>query len=193
MSIDSLINRRIDEGRLFLVEPVFDSDEADRTLLIAPEINHLIEGPWPNEKWEVRGNRLRADLENFASGGRLSVCVEPFEATKEDLGLLDPPDHGVWDLRSREPQPGLRLLGQFVAKDTFVALVPAMRSVRSDPPDFVYRGPLGDRNSREWRLAVRDTEILFRSLFLPFNAVMGDDIRDVLSGSYYSLRNDASG
>lgn len=184
MSISGWVDHLIDEGRLCLLEPVFQSDEAKRTLLISPEIEGLIEGPWPTKAWEVRAQRLRADLENFAAGGEISVCAQPYGATVEDLGLLGPPEDGVWDWRSREPNPGLRLLGQFLDRDTLVLLVPAMRSKPCEPPEFIPRGPLGDADSAEWRAAIEETVGRFRTLFQPHVAIAGDNVQHVLSGGY---------
>ena len=192
MSIDARIKQLLDDERLYLVQSVFDSDEAARTILISPEVHRLIEGPWPTPAWETRGNKLRADLESFASGAEISVCVTPFEAREEDLALLDPPDDGVWDWRSREPAPGLRLLGHFIRRDTFVLLIPAMRSVASIPPDFVPRGPLENQGSIAWRHAIRDTRAAFRSLFLPFQPIPGDNLQDVLSSGYDQSRDHKS-
>lgn len=189
MSINDWIEHLIDERRLYLVEPVFESDEADRTLLVSPEIWRLIEGPWPEEKWKARCLGLRANLENFARGGEIRVCVVPFKAGKADLGLLDPIQNGVWDIRSRNPNPGLRLLGQFADRDTFVALIPATRSVSSP---HLTRGPLNAKDSPEWRDAIRDCTMLFRSLFQSNMPVRGDNIRDILSGGYNPSGDDES-
>jgi len=180
MSINGWINHLLAEGRLHLVEPTFPSDEAGRTLLVSQEIRTLIEGPWTAKIWEARCMKLRADLENFASGGEITICTQPFTARTEDLALLDPIQDGVWDMRSRS-QPGLRLLGQFIDRDKFVALIPATRSVSSP---YLARGPLGDKESGEWRTAIRDCTTYFRALFQSLQAVRGGNVRDVLSGNY---------
>lgn len=181
MSIDDWIERLICDKRLFLVEPPFMSDTCARTLLVSPTIHAIVQGPWDHARDEVRYSKLRADLENFSSGGELSVCAEPFEATDEDLAILDPRADGVWDFRSRNPSPGLRLIGQFAKLDTFVALVLAPRSKPVDglPP------PLGDRNSREWKRAISDCRKAFGSLFNPFEAIQGGNVEDVLSERYH--------
>ena len=63
MSIRVEINRRVAEGRLFLLEPVIEGDPVTRTMLITPEIKDLLSGPWEDESVERRVGRLRADLE----------------------------------------------------------------------------------------------------------------------------------
>jgi hypothetical protein len=184
MSIGGWISHLIDEHRLYLIEAVFRGDNADRTLLISPEIHSLIEGPWPNEAWKARAAALRADLESFAAGGEISVCVEPRRAREEDLALLGPIEAGVWDWRSRKPSPGLRLVGQFVGKDTLVLLTPAMRSAKCNPSGFIRHGPLGDADSLQWRAIIAETTSLFRALFHPHAAVTGANLQDVLSSGY---------
>jgi hypothetical protein len=179
MSIESWINELVDVRReLHPIQPGFDSDPVARTMLVSPEVWRLIEGPWPDAACERRCSALRADLENFVVGQEITVSVTPFAAGAADLGLLHPPAAGVWDFRSRHPKPGLRILGQFAAKDTFVALIPATRSVAHP---FFSRGPLGVGSSREWRDAIESCKALFRNLFTAFPAIGGDNIHDLLS------------
>jgi hypothetical protein len=181
MSIDDWIADLIAEKRLHLVEPPFEGDPVERTLLVSPEIWSLINGPWFGAEAEKRCNRLRADLEAFVMGGSTAVCPIPYEAEEAFLGFLDSPTCSVWDIRAREPTPGIRLLGQFVEYNKFVALVPASRSVNVP---YIARGPLGYGRSKEWKDAIRDTEHLFRSLFGPNDPVKGDAVHAILKQPY---------
>jgi len=51
------------------------------------------------------------------------------------------------DVRSQDPRPGIRVLGQFARQDWFLALVPASRSRKVD---YITRGPLDDSGSQAW-------------------------------------------
>ncbi len=182
MSIDGWVKRLVDDKRLYLIESPFMSDRQARTLLVTPLIQALVNGPWVDARAEVRFSKLRADLENFASGAEIAVCEEPFRARDEDLAALDPREAGVWDLRSRHPRPGLRIIGQFADRDVFVGVVAAARSA----PVQGLRGPLGERGSKEWKSAISDSRKAFNSLFNPaFKALAGGRVEDVLSERYH--------
>lgn len=182
MSIDGWIKQLVDGKRLYLIESPFMSDHHSRTLLVSKEIHDLVNPPWPNTRAEVRFSKLRADLENFACGGEMSVCTEPFQGREEDLAVLDPKEDGVWDLRSRNPSPGLRIIGQFADRDVFFGAVLATRS----KPESGLRGPLGAKDSEQWKSAISDCRKTFNGLFNPaFSAVAGGRIEDVLSERYH--------
>jgi hypothetical protein len=150
---------------------------------VAPEIWRLINGPWSRSGEEVRCSKLRANLESFVMGEAITVCTRPYEADEAFLGFLDSPSQSVWDIRSREPNPGIRLLGHFIGRNQFVALIAASRS-KVIP--YIPRGPLGDRDSEEWRRAISDCEGEFRRLFSPFEPLKGDQIHDLLGEPYHS-------
>jgi hypothetical protein len=181
MSIDDWLERRCGDGRLFEVRPTFDGDEFLRQLWVSPEIWNLINGPWTTREQETRCAALRADVEAFISGAVVTICSRPYEARDAFLGYLNSESGGVWDLRSRDPRPGIRLLGQFVGRNKFVALIPASRS-RKIP--YIQRGPLNDGDSPEWREAIKECEGLFRRLFYPMEAIKGGVIGDVLNEPY---------
>jgi len=39
------------------------------------------------------------------------------------MSRLDPEADEIWEIRCRDPKPGLRIFGSFVAKDEFVVLM----------------------------------------------------------------------
>jgi hypothetical protein len=122
MSIRDEINERIAEGRLFNLEPALASDPVERTMLISAEINSHLIGPWPNIIAAKRFGKLRADLEAFVKGEKVAVCLDPYVARNAYMGRLDQPNDEVWDVRSRDPKPALRVFGRFAERDVFVAL-----------------------------------------------------------------------
>jgi hypothetical protein len=151
MSIRNEINARIAENRLFLLKPLNEKDNKRRTVLMSNEINQLVTGPWVDGPMGARCARLRADLENLVTAEDIIVCWEPFEARNEQIGRLCPVRDEVWDLRSQDPKPGLRIFFRFAEKDVFVALTCAPRSV---PVSWLHRLPLLGQESREWRNAI---------------------------------------
>ena len=110
MSIRDEINHRIGEERLFRLAPLVVGDKKARTVLMSVEINSMVNGPWLDGAEGNRCARLRADLENFVSGEPITVCWEPFKGREvHQIARLDKVEEEVWDYRSVEPAPGLRV------------------------------------------------------------------------------------
>ena len=122
-------------------------------MILSEEVNALIVGPWPDQKWANRCQRLRANLEEFIKGETLTVALTPYEHACAYMGRLDRPIDEVWDIRSRDPKPGMRVLGRFSERNTFVALHWWLRK------DFTDR--------REWRFAVNETKGRWNRLLAP--------------------------
>lgn len=178
MSMVEWLQTLEDNGRLVRVVPTLSlGDDPPRTLLVSPEVAQTIYGPWPHEAAESRGSILRADLEYFAAGAMLNVCNRPFKAQSAQMGLLAPVADGVWDLRSQD-RPGIRVLGMFAEADCFLGLIAASRSVASD---FLPWGPLGSKDSPEWKAATSATRKTMQSLSPIYPPVTGDDVRDYLT------------
>jgi hypothetical protein len=180
MSIHDAINCWIKQGRLFVLTRALPSDPVERTMLISPEIKELVDGPWQDTSMERRCGRLRADLEAFIGGDIIPVCLNPFEAKTAYFGRLHPASDGIFDIRSRDPSPALRVFGAFAETDTFVALTwsPRSRQVR-----WTIKRPLGPRGSRAWRDAVVGCKTEWKRLFPTYPPVTGDRLHDYISQS----------
>jgi hypothetical protein len=181
MSIHEVIAGHLND-RLFRLELIFDSDDTQRDLLISEETKELLEGPWANKNLERRCKRLEADLETFARGKMVRACLNPREHDRAFMGRLAPPADEVWDIRSVDPSPALRVLGSFADRDCFVALTchPRSRTIKG-----IDRPPLGPWGSREWRNATNECKIKWRQLFHPYQPVHSetDNIHDYISDS----------
>lgn len=178
MSIRDVIRDRIEHGQLFELGLVVEGDPVARTVLISAEINALLEGPWQDRSQRVRCGRLRGDLEAFIKGDILTVCLTPYRARSAYMGRLDQPSDEVWDIRSRDPSPALRVLGRFVEKDVFAALT---CSPRSKAVSWLPRPPLGDRHSREWVAAISECKSEWSKLFYQYQPYRGSDVHDYIS------------
>lgn len=82
MSIRDLIAEAIHDKTLFAMEPEIASAPVARQLIMSPEVHDLLYGPWPGREAAVRLSRLRADMEDFVSGGFVSVSLTPYRAKK---------------------------------------------------------------------------------------------------------------
>lgn len=155
------------------LEQALPGSPALRTIFVSPDLNKLILGPWDNERIEIRANRLRANFDMFISGMRISVGRLPYKKKKYAyMSPIDPPADGVWQIRSRDPKPGIRVFGSFSEKDVFVAL------------NWDFREDLGGPESREWRDARERCKAEWRKLFHPYNPYTGDTPHDLISNTF---------
>ncbi|HVN29243.1 MAG TPA: hypothetical protein VMT64_12180 [Candidatus Binataceae bacterium] len=60
------------------------------------------------------------------------------------MALLEPTSNEVWEIRSVDPKPSIRLFGSFVQKNHFVILT------------WAWRKELGGRYAKEWRAAIQE-------------------------------------
>lgn len=167
MSIRADIQHRRDEGRLYLLEPALPGSPCVRWLFISPEILKAINGPWEDSAEEYRLGRLRADFDHFIEGRRISIGKHPYKKNKKAyMSQLDPVADEVWEIRSIDPKPGVRVFGSFSEKDAFVALT------------WLYRAPLKGPDSREWRDAREQCKAEWRKLFPTYRPHTGADLEN---------------
>jgi hypothetical protein len=146
MSIKLEIEEAVSAGRLSILELMVPSDPVERTVLLHPELKDLLKNASGTDGGQSalrRIGRLQADLEAFVTGKMLTVCLSPRNHGTAFMGLLDPEREGTFDIRSRDPSPGMRVFGRFAMADVFVALVYEFRS-RKPEWDRSQKQPLGD-------------------------------------------------
>jgi hypothetical protein len=173
MSILDEVNDWRRRGRLYLFEPRLTGTPKRRSMYLASEINALLDGPWVDSGQEMRSGRLRADLDMFVAGYLISVQREPFRNKTAYMSQLDPASEEVWEIRSRDPKPGIRIFGRFAHTDVFVALTWSERAR--------LRGP----GSREWRDAKEQCKTEWRKLFPAYRPFKGNDIHDYISENVF--------
>ncbi len=159
----------------------FESDPVRRTMLIHPVLDQFL----GQHSREERIGRLRGDLEAFVRGDEIAMSVTPHKHGGAYMGVLEPVEEGIWEIRSRDPRPGMRVLGQFPCKDTFLAFDVRIRS-RPDPrwPELV---PLGHGKSIEYHIAQIDVLARWKALFPEFTPLCGDDVSVLLSDKYHLI------
>jgi hypothetical protein len=123
MSIRAEINHRIAEGRLFHLPCLIRSAPTVRTMLVGEEVHAVTVPPWDNTAAGQRFARLRGDLDAFTEGRLISIAEDPYTKPKSAyMARIDPISDEVWDIRSRDPSPAIRVMGAFAETDVFVAL-----------------------------------------------------------------------
>lgn len=177
MSISDALREAIGSGKLCVLEPEFESDPLSRTMLLHPEIardlDRALEIP--------RIGRLKADLENFILGHEITLCLTPRAHKSAYMGLLEPCNKGTWDIRSRDPSPGIRVFGSFADKDVFVALhwMPRSRQISG-----FSKKPLKD-NETQWQLSMMESENRWKIALPNLSPLIGVDASDYVSEKYY--------
>jgi hypothetical protein len=122
MSIRDEIRECLDDGRLRLLSPTLPHDPVVRYVFASEEIAELVEGPWPDKGWEVRCARLRMDFDVFIRGDVIAVAEQCSKNKTAYMARLFPGCDEVWEIRSRDPSPSLRVFGRFSELDVFIAL-----------------------------------------------------------------------
>lgn len=156
---------------LFPVLPQAAGDAPRRALLVAEKLWRVLNSPEGDEEWEERVGQLQADLERFVTGAKLD---------SKYLFLLYPSADAVWEIRSVQHDPSLRVLGLFPAKDVYVSCEVALRE------------ELGGWQSRGWKAVKRNARAVWRWLFPAHDPIVTTDVGKVVtgadSGRYYKER-----
>lgn len=146
MSIRDILREWINAGEMVVLEPALDAMPTVRFVIATKEVAAEICGSWENKDCEIRYARARAVIDAFIGGARIAVRYPPSRSARAQLALLDPPQDQVWEFRSLEPKPGVRVFGRFSEPNVFVALATELRENIDD--DFTKEK---ERCKREWR------------------------------------------
>ena len=92
------------------------------------------------------------------------------------MGLLDPMSDGIWEIRSRDPSPALRVFGKFPCKDVFVGLNWEPRSV-----GWGDKKALGDGMSLEFQFAMIEANKLWDQSLPGTKPITSGNIYDCVS------------
>lgn len=184
MSIDDQIRGAVSAGKLYYLE-MEEGDPERRAMLLHIDIRDLLACRPDNLRKERKIGRLRADLQMFVKGELISMCFEPFQHKKTSyMGRYDPVEESTWAIRSRDPNPGMRIFGRFAKKNVFIALNYEFRSVQ---PKWSNKKPLGDKHSLEHQLAMIETKERWKHLFNGIEPVKGEDCHDYISERVFAV------
>jgi hypothetical protein len=169
MSIDEvkrIIKDNCDSGELFGIEPLITTDRIIRHLYVTAEIYENLNKDWKDDWLAIAWRTTRQVMDSYVSGRLIQVgSGKP----QYEMTHLDKPKEGVWDLRASNPPPGIRIGGQFAAKDLFIGVY------------WDERLRLGGFNSFFWRNLKRTTQARWRSFFNPYQPIISEDSNDYIS------------
>lgn len=162
MSIEKILKDRVQRGMVHLLKPVARGASIRRILLIGERLHKALEEETGDAKWDERIGWLKADLEVFVTSKNLRP---------EYLFWLYPRSKCIWEIRSVQNEPSVRVFGLFAAKDVFLAT------------NFALRGYLGEWESREWKREKRNATVEWNGLMHPYKPVQAVTVHDVVTGA----------
>lgn len=134
-----------------------------RHMYLERELHERLFHSYEDDSVEERHAQLQSDLEQFVTARRLPPTY---------IRLLAPTSKGVWEIRSVQPNPGIRVFGLFIKKDSFLAT------------HYEYRRELGGFNDRAWKLASRRSRGIWSKLFTTmYKPRLSDNIHELISGA----------
>lgn len=144
-----------------------------RTMFVSREINSVVHPPWSARRNGQRLAQMRAWLDTFVAGRRISVAEDPYKKSKKAfLARVDPLRDEIWDIRCLDPVPGIRVFGRFSEKDTFIALT------------WEHRESI---NGKQFDAAVARCREQWRKLFPAVPIFKGNKLDDYLSANYHAV------
>ena len=161
MSIDILIEDSTGGGKLFKLLPYEPSTRIIRLIYLAPVVMNYVASDDP------RAGYLHAELDSFISGDNIVISMVPRNAATAFIGILDPPENGMFDIRSRDPRPAMRILGGFARKDVFIGLVLRTRKLLL--------------TEKDWDVAIAECKRKWQSRFHALLPLTGASPSDYLS------------
>lgn len=176
-SMRTTLLERVASGDILRWTPQMDGDPCGRSLFISAQINEEFdEDTWNDMSVAYRYAQLSADFDRYVTGDMIPVGLEPYvKGDNAFMARIDPPEYGIWAIRSVAPKPAIRVLGAFCECDVFVALITRRRA------------ELGGPASREWAQAREAAISLWENLFPEHPRMTGDKIDDFFSQKAISV------
>lgn len=170
MSIRECIFDWLQSGELVHLEPALAAVPTRRHVFATSEVCNFLNGPWPDARSERQWGRARAYVDTFISGDLISVRMPPSKSVRAHTALLEDRKNEVWEIRARDPKPGVRLFGRFSEKDTFIALTAECRE--------------NIRDDSDWSAEIERCKKAWRWYFPTFPPFSGNDANDYLSNIF---------
>ena len=161
------------DGRLVRMDPLLPGRN-ERVLFAARALYEEIKQAGDqNDSDSFRIGQLLADIEQFTSGRAITVGYGSDDHCM--MKLLAPTVDEVWEMRSRDPKPSLRVFGRFAGPDVFIATHKARRR------------DLGGWGSEEWAIEIRRCKALWRQIFPSYQPFSGSLASDYITENVHPV------
>lgn len=176
MSISLEIRARREEGRLVLMQPLVPGPHV-RSLFAEESLFRDIDDGQRQLTGTLayRVGQLRSDFDHFSAGGTTVVGYGTENTCL--FKQLDPRAEEVWEIRSRNPKPAIRVFGRFAEADCFIAT------------HWCLRTDLGGPDSREWATEIRRCKAEWKKLFPTYDPHTGTSANDYISRDAIEVSN----
>lgn len=173
MSIRDEINAHLAAKRLFHLTSAFLGEDAPRDVFVSVDVAELVlHMPISGGREGRRASNARALLDGFIEGDYVTVGEDPFDKNATCImARVDPVKAEIFDFRCLDPNPGLRILGAFSERDTFIALT------------WDYR----ENFDGNWHEKVADCQAEWRRLFGNIPRHSGANINEYISSNVRSV------
>ena len=143
------------EGRLSYVPPQMRGDVARRHVFLEAGLALSLEAAIAGRsKLDVRRSQILQDVDTFTTGKMISFGNHPFEKGRSAfMARTDPIELGIFDIRSNDPSPALRLFGAFSETDVFIGLTLRIRK------------ELGGKHEPHFSDAITSAQLTWNTLF----------------------------
>lgn len=169
MSIADQVTRCCDSGTLVEFRPIAPISTL-RPVYLVPEVCARIVGPWTTAEERSFMPQVQADLENFIEGGWINATfrMRPNAYCKR----LQDGSKSVWELRTIDPAPGVRIFGMFAMKDVFIGTGMLLRS---------------ELNDCSFKEEIRNTKAKWRNILHTYAPVVSENINDYITENVVQL------
>jgi hypothetical protein len=176
-ALKSLISQR----KLFSIPALSPGRGCPRVILASETLMSDLTASGPGADLRLVAE-LRADLDVYITGDPITVGgprdkhadFKPLARTKHEVGFST---HEVWEFRSVDPVPAIRVFGRFARRNVFVGT------------HWHYRVPLGEFGSLEWRREIRRCKHIWNRILGSRDPLHGVNVHDYISNPVVDLRD----
>ena len=129
---------------------------------------------------DYRIGQLWADFDRFCLGGM--IVVGSGNESSCFMKRLSPTKDEIWEIRSKDPKPQIRVFGRFAAQDVFVATHLVRR-------DELGNGSASKFGGTTWAAEIQRCKHIWRRLFQSEPPHSGDSLSDYISENTHELNN----
>ena len=177
MSTRDALNELLEKGLIVHVPCLQPWLPAKRHLFLEASLHQrLAEAMMGSSTEDKRLAALWADIDRFTSGQIINVGFNPFEKDRNCyMARTHPVQDGIFDIRSQDPSPAIRLFGAFCEVDVFLGLT------------WRWRRELGGRDQRAFDFAVMAAARVWDGLLPNCKRISSDRMEDYISHDYFPV------
>lgn len=175
MSIREFLKLAVQSNWLVNLEPSLPSLTQKRVIFASRSLYDELVRELGDPSTAVRTAELMATFDTFLNGDLITVGGR--RSKHAYMKQLEPFEAEVWEIRSVDPKPSIRVFGRFLTTDVFIATNKGRRS------------ELGEFNSKNFRLAISYCGIEWRRCLPQALPHKGDSINDYISEHVFDLRD----